>query len=830
IHALVPNLPRVFAALLEKSDVAQLSWSTANQMIHSHPLFDEFFQPLGQLGKQLDPLPSDHRKRMSQSVIADNRIPAEILLRFEARQAFELYKHALKMEQRKERLEEQFEFLLSDTPQVTPGKPLQDVSIFLQGFSAYDSLPPAHAAMVYDRFQVYLKVLCSILHSFQHHLVKRAESEFYECMLENIELFVNIVRKNREQFVNDDFTVCEGEVERIKAVLQDDFRFRQLSRLFELRDTLIRRFITLLVQHSLSACPAFSKCAELAIRDAITLFFQKKKQLNIDASHLVEISVHGEVAIVAQFIMDMKVLLRNEPFQFDNGPAMIRFYDANEITVHKSHDQTLLFLLDSGRSIDYAYECTNHFRVNSNMDTIDGSAIHFPPVYVLVDNTCQHDSLPDLYQEGFHLAENTGGIFIGARSNSDGLLNVASDCSSMFGRSQLLRICSLVCASQLNRREGLKIQLSILCGDPFSIETVLIALLGVENDTLREIYDPCQIKVDMDPKGSPSPKFMLIAYKCQGIIPIDVYFNKKRFAVDLHLCAYHSWLSSNLQNFVHGHVVVYSVRRAASFAHARSAVARVLDDGHFTLSGEAILLVAVLHDYFSDEETNLLLVEGSELATSIGASFIAISPDANSGQTVELAEFFEHIRTMVPKTSTLELPFRNESPPCANIDQRDSGCFRKDSSRMYGPYTKSHSTGTLLSQSISGESTISAKPFEELMSASSAPTLRCPAPVTNTGYSPNVISPLCLPVPYDPPPLAPLAMPETVDVSTDYSMVQDALTDDHHFYATLDFCTTTSQRFLREERKISRTSKKDKKHKGLRTLVSMCENHGRFLL
>uniref|UniRef100_A0A0K0DJS5 VWFA domain-containing protein n=1 Tax=Angiostrongylus cantonensis TaxID=6313 RepID=A0A0K0DJS5_ANGCA len=50
IHALVPNLPRVFAALLEKSDVAQLSWSTANQMIHSHPLFDEFFQPLGQLG------------------------------------------------------------------------------------------------------------------------------------------------------------------------------------------------------------------------------------------------------------------------------------------------------------------------------------------------------------------------------------------------------------------------------------------------------------------------------------------------------------------------------------------------------------------------------------------------------------------------------------------------------------------------------------------------------------------------------------------------------------------------------------------------------------
>lgn len=43
-----------------------------------------------------------------------------------------IFQQALETEQRKERLEEQFEFLLSDTPQVTPGKPLQDVCIFLQ--------------------------------------------------------------------------------------------------------------------------------------------------------------------------------------------------------------------------------------------------------------------------------------------------------------------------------------------------------------------------------------------------------------------------------------------------------------------------------------------------------------------------------------------------------------------------------------------------------------------------------------------------------------------------------------------------------------------------
>lgn len=44
-------------------------------------------------------------------------------------------------------------------------------------------------------------------------------------------------------------------------------------------------------------------------------------------------------------------------------------------------------------------------------------------------------------------------------------------------------------------------------------------------------------------------------------------------------------------------------RRAASFAHARAAVSRVLDDGCRTLTGKAILLVAVadMQDYFSDE-------------------------------------------------------------------------------------------------------------------------------------------------------------------------------------------------------------------------------------
>ncbi|PIO70078.1 hypothetical protein TELCIR_08079 [Teladorsagia circumcincta] len=221
LRALLPNLPRVFATLLDKSDVAHLSWTAANQLIHAHPLFDEFFQPLGQLGKQLDPLPSDYERRMSQSTVIDHRIPAEILLRHEARLAFEGYK----------------------------------------GYPAYDALPPSQAAMVYDRFQ--------------HDLLKRAEIEFRECLLENIELFVDVVRSYRADFDNEVFPISEREMLRIKEFLQDDFRYRQLSRLFEHRDSLVRRFIMFLARPTVNECPSFNGCAQLAVHDAIAVFFQK---------------------------------------------------------------------------------------------------------------------------------------------------------------------------------------------------------------------------------------------------------------------------------------------------------------------------------------------------------------------------------------------------------------------------------------------------------------------------------------------------------------------------------------------------------------------------
>ncbi|EYC43735.1 hypothetical protein Y032_0482g2277 [Ancylostoma ceylanicum] len=232
-------------------------------------------------------------------------------------------------------------------------------------------------------------------------------------------------------------------------------------------------------------------------------------------------------------------------------------------------------------------------------------------------------------------------------------------------------------------------------------------------------------------------------------------------------------------------------------------------------------------------ETNLLLTEGSELATSIGASFITIPPDGSSAQIAELARFFERVRTMVPKTSTLERPMKKDSDAYSPLvdyqhhHHHHNNHHRKDSSNngMYGNYRTSHSAGTLLSDSsASGESTLSTGQLERVTSAASAPALRNSNSAMSISYSSAaaavrprrrvapMMSPLKLPIPHGVPLPAPLATPEMVDIAPEYSVVQDALADDEHIYATLDFSSKPEQKIPgRAENKLNSTKKEKKR-------------------
>ncbi|VDM71924.1 unnamed protein product [Strongylus vulgaris] len=159
-----------------------------------------------------------------------------------------------------------------------------------------------------------------------------------------------------------------------------------------------------------------------------------------------------------------------------------------------------------------------------------------------------------------------------------------------------------------------------------------------------------------------------------------------------------------------------------------------------------------------------------------------------------------------------------------NTHHKVDHCKDSQSSGMYGTYKTSHSAGTLLSDSsASGDSTLSTGPLERVTSAASAPTLRNSHSAMSISYSSAasavrprrrvapMMSPLKLPIPHAVPVPAPLATPEMVDIAPEYSIVQDALVDDEHIYATLDFSTTQEQKAPMKEEKKAIPAKKEKK-------------------
>lgn len=98
------------------------------------------------------------------------RIPAELLLSNEAETCFVNYTNIIEAEMKRERfvhffvrinvfvssLQEEFEHLLDECKQVTPGKPLSDVRLFFHGKDCFESLADSDAQDIYDRFQVYI--------------------------------------------------------------------------------------------------------------------------------------------------------------------------------------------------------------------------------------------------------------------------------------------------------------------------------------------------------------------------------------------------------------------------------------------------------------------------------------------------------------------------------------------------------------------------------------------------------------------------------------------------------------------------------------------------
>ncbi|MFH4973445.1 hypothetical protein AB6A40_000154 [Gnathostoma spinigerum] len=596
-----PKLTNVFADLLGTDRAMILSWNEAKEAIYNHPLFDEYFQPLGVFGADLTPS-SPQMERWS----GDKRIPAELLLAPDAELIYLDFQRIIERDCCREKLEEQFEQVLANCSQVTPGKPLHEVEIFLRGNAVYDALPSSVALKVFDKFQ--------------ESLVKRAESDFSELLLENVQLFLGIVLlRNHNRAFRPLLGLENSEMAKIKSLLHEDARYRNLNRLFEFRDKKIVNYASFVSYPLVQNCPAGSRCVDALFHDIFRSHLQRRQVLEASQMLIIKLAIVGSDSVVNDFTRSVSKVIRGDMFENERGFARLQCFSEAEAGTNALLTHTFVFLIDSLDTLE---------KVRAR--SLKSDDFCCAPIFTLVVDPTHIDLLPYLHQQCCSLSDMCNGCFISPGSELLSSSRHASDndLSTIFSKDQISRVLEASFLSQTDgHRIDFRVQLLLMCGDPFPAHCILTSLLA----------NAAHI--------TPS--------SAGGMSTIEVLLSsmKRSSRIDLRVSSYHSWLASRKTVPIHGHILVYSARRRASLAHTVVAARRLAGPLQAS-AGKSILIVAVadVTDFFNDEETNALLTEGSELANELSAAFVTLSPEGNERLHARtFLEFFERLQLSVQR-------------------------------------------------------------------------------------------------------------------------------------------------------------------------------------
>ncbi|CAI5447748.1 unnamed protein product [Caenorhabditis angaria] len=743
LRALVPQLSRIYASIFEKiEDISSIEWVKAREMIKTHALFDEFFRPIGSLGRQLETL-QDDLVEMNK----DMRIPAEILILPDAQQVYENFREEIRTLRKREKLEDEFLQLLSETPEVTPGKSLQDASLFLHGASSFENLEMTQIVEIYDKYQ--------------RGLVYRAEVEFVEALLENVELLLNIINST----ISID-TISIDELGYIKDYLEGDRRYRWMSKIFDLRDHLIYSITNFYRNPNISRCPAGSRCVENSLGHFLDKFFHRRNDQAY--THLIDILVEGseDDQLVSQFIGEISGFLRGDPFPCSSGSAFIRCYKCSDFeSLEEEREVTEIYLIDSLESLE---------RLKEFAPRCPG----IPPIFIVLCEPSNYHIIPMLHQHGASLAAKFGANFFGAKqgdsiypSDDHASTNISSENSFLLANDQLMAICEAICASQLTmKKRDLRTQISIMCGDPISIDLLIQSIFG---------------------------DFEMISYfrpvihpnlTAAGLVPIDIQSPQKssrKSRVELFFTSFHSWFSPNLSyriNSTQAHILVYYSGRPASFCHVKTAICRILALKNPVEIG--IFVVAICERQF---ENDPLAIEGREICESIGAKFLAIDAKTQTCLTDDFVEFFE--QQMLGGRQREMAKNEPEYAEISNFSSRtspNSTTSNNNVQKEFEELGEEHIRPKSLNLIGAGNSSGNGNLILDHRNIKKLPLKMREARISRSG-------PILMPSRKKPEiQVAPLATPEAIEIAPEYSQVKDALSSSD--YETLEFLAENENR------------------------------------
>ncbi|XP_043226350.1 rho GTPase-activating protein 190-like isoform X5 [Amphibalanus amphitrite] len=624
VQRYLSELPDVLRELFaDQRALLTCSWQEVQQSVRRHPDFERHFvaahEDLAWLDLDLDEL-------------ADARIPFEVLTSSEAETAFKNYLNAIQQETRQQELRRQFKQLLEETSYVTPGKSLSEVRVLFLGRECFESLAEEERQEIYD------------LH--QRHIVEKARVNFQELLLERADLFYGICPASGGGALSPD------QIKDITELLQEDVRYKLLDRFEQERQLVLLQHLGFLHRPRPERCPSAQLCMELQVW-ALLADRAAPAAPAVAGTHWVfaggDSAVHplnavlvGSEGAADRLTQLFRLQLDEEEVEIDSQLFRLDLRvisDDTKLTrsVFFTPDFTphgCLCVFSNAASFEYLRQSVEKTLLSSLQEEEEEEQEEeqgrppfqgLPLVLVLAaDPQLGRAELAQLRQDGRSLADSLQSPFVDCTpppaeeepaADAEHVLPATSDDRLTAALAALVhsvrRPAGLpACPALLTAREpDIRIIMCLFCGDPYSVENVVGAILS--NQT-------CQTHQ-------------------QSSVILDTFLGDCRRRVEVIISSYHG-AAAYQDEMVHGFILVYSTKRRASLNNLNVFSASV---PHLPVQILAVTDSGGANALFSSQLTHQLITEGNHIADRLQAHFMTSTSTCQQKSAFYLSFFKE---------------------------------------------------------------------------------------------------------------------------------------------------------------------------------------------
>ncbi|XP_013387311.1 rho GTPase-activating protein 190 isoform X1 [Lingula anatina] len=584
----IPNLLKEF--LPDLTTIGDRQWGSCRNLIKQHGNFNDHFVMLDQ-----DLSWSDTEYLDS----TDERVPFTLLSFPEAETSFRNHVNTLQAESRRQELRKQFKHILEDNPHVTPGKTLQEVSIFFLGRESYDSLSEADRKEVYDRHQQEIR--------------EDAKKDFVELLYERAEVFAKY---------DPNETITTEDLQSIIQELKEEQRYKALGKLEEVRKVMLLNHLGFIQWPSKDRCPFRDHCMENSIE--ATLKRHRTKSGSTSSSQFfpdlddnrLNLVLLGREGLADELANDIRLQCIDDEFAYEGCVFSLDYRPIDgDVSLPQNAFSTADFRPHGCFCVYSSSETLDYIKVSLEktllLDLESEERLPFqglPLVIVLAyDPGHTEKGLMLLREEGQELAQSLRCPFIDIPEDMineemckykfhpvqiNQALNKLMDC--VRDRPGLGNPYSIVeCAEP-----DIRVVLCMMCGDQYNVELPLGPFLGHQN---------CVVTADKE-------KYQLVT--------IETYVGDScKRKVEVTVTSYHG-ASLLKDEFVHGFILVYSAKRKASLSTLKA-----FTDG---IPNVPIQILAVTEGgganaFFSNDSSQNIITEGNAIADKVKAHFMVTS-------------------------------------------------------------------------------------------------------------------------------------------------------------------------------------------------------------